>query len=52
MGTLEEPFYEGTSIHLMAMVLGLILTWIWYVVIARVVLWRVTTARAERALGR
>jgi hypothetical protein len=48
IGTPERPFYEGTPIHLMAWTLGAGLTWLLYVLMARVVLWRVAVARAER----
>jgi hypothetical protein len=50
IGTPERPFYEGTFMHLAAMALGGVLTWLFYVLLARVVLWRVAARRAEGVL--
>src|SRR5829696_6544139 len=50
IGAPERPLYEGTPIHLIAMALGLLLTWSFYIVLARVGLWQVTVLRRERDL--
>jgi hypothetical protein len=48
IGRPEQPFYEGTPIHLMAITLGLLFTWLSYIFLARVGLWQVTVLRGER----
>ena len=48
IGTPEQPFHEGTPIHLMAISLGLLLTWFFYIFLARVGLRQVTVLRGER----
>ena len=48
VGTVEEPAYEGTPVHVAAGVLGIALTWLFYVVVARTVIWRLTRAALAR----
>src|SRR5918994_603027 len=40
IGTAEERTYEATLVRLLALVLGIVLTWLYYVLVARLVLWR------------
>jgi hypothetical protein len=49
VGTAEEPIYEGTPVHLAALVVGIVLTWVFYVLVARLVLWRVARRYAKGA---
>jgi hypothetical protein len=49
IGTAEEPIYEGTPIHLVGLLVGIVLTWLFYVLLARLALWRVAAGREEGA---
>lgn len=40
IGTAAEPIYQSTAVHLLALVLGVSLTWLFYVFLARLALWR------------
>ena len=48
VGTAEEPFYEGTPVHVIGMLLEVGLVWLYCLLLARVTLWRVAEARRER----
>jgi hypothetical protein len=48
VGTVEEPVYEDTPVHVAAGVLGIALTWLFYVVVARAVIWRLTRSALAR----
>lgn len=48
VGTVEEPVYQGTPVHVAAGVLGIALTWLFYVVVARAVIWRLTRSALAR----
>jgi hypothetical protein len=52
IGTSEQPVYEGTPVHLVAAAVGLALCWVFYVLLARAVLWRIGLGREERDLTR
>lgn len=52
IGTAEEPIYQGTPVHLVALVFGIVLTWLFYVLLARLALWRVAAGRAQGAEGK
>ncbi len=43
------PDFEGPAGGLLGIAFGLALTWLCYVLLVRLVLWRVATGRAERA---
>ncbi len=47
IGTAEEPIYEGTPVHLVALLVGIALTWLFYVLLARLAIWRVAGGPAE-----
>jgi hypothetical protein len=47
IGTVEEPLYESTPLHLVALLAGILLTWLSYVLLARLVLWRVVPEPTE-----
>ena len=47
-GTVEEPIYQGTPVRVAAGVLGIALTWLFYVVVARAVIWRLTRSSLAR----
>jgi hypothetical protein len=49
IGTAEEPIYEGTPVRLLALVIGIVLTWLFYILLARLALWRVAAGRAQGA---
>ena len=49
IGTAEEPIYQGTPARLVALVFGIVLTWLFYVLLARLALWRVAAGRAQGA---
>jgi hypothetical protein len=40
IGTPQQPVVEGTPIRLVALIVGIGLTWLFYVLLARVVVWR------------
>jgi hypothetical protein len=40
MGTAESPSNEAPTLRLLLLVLGIVLTWLFYVLVARLVLWR------------
>jgi hypothetical protein len=40
-GTADGPSDEATLLRLLALVLGIVLTWLFYILVARLVLWRV-----------
>jgi hypothetical protein len=46
--------FEGPATGPLGLVLGEVLAWLWYVVLARVILWRIAAGRAERegSIGR
>lgn len=48
-GTAEHPIYEGTPLLLFGLLVGIVLTWGHYVLLARLILWRVASSRAEHA---
>jgi hypothetical protein len=39
-GTAETPINEAPTLRLLLLVLGIVLTWLFYVLVARLVLWR------------
>jgi hypothetical protein len=47
-GTAEDPSREATLVRLLALVLGIGLTWLFYVLVARLVLWRLIPAGDRR----
>jgi hypothetical protein len=47
VGTPEERIYEATLLRLFALVLGIVLTWLFYVLMARLVLWRLGARGAD-----
>lgn len=47
IGTAGEPIYEGDPVRLVALVVGIVLTWVFYVLLARLAIWRVATGRAQ-----
>jgi hypothetical protein len=49
IGTSQKPVLEGTPVHLMALIIGIALTWLFYVLLARVVIWRLAGRRAQSA---
>jgi len=44
IGTAEGPTYGPTLVRIVALVLGIVLTWLLYVVVARLLLWRLVRA--------
>jgi hypothetical protein len=46
-GPAEDPSYEGTPVRLVALGLGIVLTWLFYVLVARLVLWRLAAGQAD-----
>jgi hypothetical protein len=44
IGTAEDPTYGPTFVRIVALVLGVVLTWLLYVVLARLLLWRLLPA--------
>jgi hypothetical protein len=51
ISTAEEPTSEATLVRLFALVLGIVLTWLLYVLVARLVLWRLEARGAEGDLA-
>jgi hypothetical protein len=49
IGTAEHPIYEGTPLLLVGLLVGIVLTWLHYVILARLILWRLAAGRAEHA---
>ncbi len=43
----EEPTQEATLVRLSALILGIALTWLFYVLVARLVLWRLVAGGAD-----
>jgi hypothetical protein len=46
-GTAEGPTSEATLVRLLALVLGIALTWLFYVLVARLLLWRLVGNGAD-----
>jgi hypothetical protein len=49
IGTPQKPVVEGTPVHLVALIVGIALTWLYYVLLARVVVWRLAGRCAQDA---
>jgi hypothetical protein len=47
IGTPQKPVVEGTPVHLVALVVGIAFTWLFYVLLARLVVWRLAGRRAQ-----
>jgi hypothetical protein len=47
IGTAEKPIYQATPVHLVALVVGIVLTWLSYILLARLALWRVAAGRTR-----
>jgi hypothetical protein len=47
IGAAEEPASEATLVRLFALILGIALTWLLYVLVARLVLWRLEARGAD-----
>jgi hypothetical protein len=43
----HQPAAEGTPTRLLALIVGIALTWLFYVLLARVVVWRLAGRRAQ-----
>jgi hypothetical protein len=39
------PIYQGSLIRVVALIVGILLTWVFYVLLARLVVWRVAAGR-------
>src|SRR5918995_7238034 len=39
IGTAEQPIHEGSLLRVLALVIGIVVTWLFYVLLARLVLW-------------
>jgi hypothetical protein len=46
--TAEDPSDEATLVRLLALVLGIVLTWLFYVVVARLLIWRLVATDDEQ----
>jgi hypothetical protein len=46
VGSAQKPVYEGTLVHVLAAVAGIVLTWLFYVFLARLAVWRLTRTAA------
>ena len=49
LSTTQESIHEGIPVRLAALVIGIVLTWVHYIVLARLVVWRVTAREADGA---
>lgn len=45
--TAEEPSDQATFVRLLALILGIVLTWLLYVVVARLLIWRLAATGDE-----
>ena len=48
IGAAEEPSSEATLVRLLALILGIALTWLLYVLVARFILWRLEARAGGR----
>lgn len=49
MWAASTPSDEASALRIPLLLLGIVLTWLFYVVVARLVLWRLLPAAADRA---
>jgi hypothetical protein len=40
LGTAEHPIYQGTPLLVIGLLAGIVLTWVHYILLARLILWR------------
>jgi len=43
----QDPVQEGPAVRLAALVVGIVLTWVHYVLLARLVVWRVAAQESD-----
>jgi hypothetical protein len=47
--TTQESIHEGIPLRLAALAIGIVLTWVHYIVLARLVVWRMTARETDGA---
>jgi hypothetical protein len=45
IGMAGAPIYQGSLVRIVALIFGILLTWVFYILLARLVVWRVTVGQ-------